>query len=207
MIFKSIYYYNIPYFNLSNLLLLEKWGFLHLEIPFFVSRKCRNTFWGHCMFLYLFPHLTGCNMPSNLTLLRGGRARTLAVIGPFLCCVLHVLWTGVCRCHPLLVAIVTLGRLGSQALRLAQLESDLPVLFLYLSNPWCQDIPFQQPCFCRFHQACGEEQGTPVWYGTTDFISFEWSWQITPQRWMRGKEIGSLRWTCRETIYVNVIQI
>lgn len=83
----------------------------------------------------LFSHLTGPNMSSNLTLLGGGRARTLAVIGPFLGCVLHVFWTGVCRCHPLLVAIVTISRLGSQALRLAQLESDLPVLFLHLSNP------------------------------------------------------------------------
>ncbi len=119
----------------------------------------------------LFSHLTWPNVSSNLTLLGGGRARTLAVIGPFLGCVLHVFWTGVCRCYPLLVAIVTLGRLGSQALlRLAQLESDLPVLFLHLSNPRCQDVPFQQPCFCGFHQACGEEQGTPVWYGTTDLI-------------------------------------
>ncbi len=134
-----------------------------------------------------------CHLTSHF--LGGGRARALAVIGPFLGCVLHVFLTGVCRCHPLLVAIVTLGRLGSQALlRLAQLESDLPVLFLHLSNPWCQDVPFQQPCFCGFHQACGEEQGTPrlIRHNRFNLIRVILT-DYTRDGWMRGKEIGSLR--------------
>lgn len=78
-------------------------------------------------------------MFPDLTLLDGGRSGTVRVVVLLLRRVVPVLRARVRRGSPLLVAVVTVRRLGGGALRLAEPQPDLPVLFLHLSNPRLQD--------------------------------------------------------------------
>lgn len=104
-------------------------------------------------------------MFTDLTLLDGRRARTLRVIGPLLRCVVAVLRPRVGRGPPLLVAVVTVLRLGGGAQRLAELQADLPVLLLHLSDPGLQDGPLQDSGSGGVGQAGRQEEGAAIWGG------------------------------------------
>lgn len=99
---------------------------------------------------------------ADLTLLHGGRARTLGVVVPLLRRVVPVLRPRVRRGAPLLVAIVTVRRLVGRPLRLAELQPDPPVLLLHLSNPGLQRRPVRQPGRRGAGQAGRQQEGAPV---------------------------------------------
>lgn len=98
-------------------------------------------------------------MKPDLTLLDAGRPPAVCVVVPLLRRVVPVLRSRVRRGPPLLVAIGTVGRLGSGALRLAELQSDLPVLFLHLPNPRLEDGSLQNLGCRGVGQTGGQEEG------------------------------------------------
>ncbi|MEQ2192764.1 hypothetical protein XENOCAPTIV_016907, partial [Xenoophorus captivus] len=105
---------------------------------------------------------TGHGVFPDLTLLDGRRPGAVCVVVLFLRRVVAILWHGVRRRAPLLVAVVTLGKLGGGALRLAELQLDLPVLLLNLSDPRLQDGPLQDLCGRGVGQTGRQEEGATV---------------------------------------------
>lgn len=77
--------------------------------------------------------------------------RVVAVLGP-----------RVRRSPPLLVAIVTVLQLGGGALRLAELQTDLPVLLLHLADPRLQRGSLQDSGRRGVGQAGGQEEGATI---------------------------------------------
>lgn len=71
--------------------------------------------------------------------------------------VVPVLWSRIRRGPPLLVAVVTIWRLAGGALRLAELQPDLPVLLFHLSNPRLQDGALQD-LGCRGVDQTGSQE-------------------------------------------------
>lgn len=101
-------------------------------------------------------------MFPDLTLLDGGRSGTLRVVVLLLCRVVPVLGPRVRGGSPLLVAIVAVRRLGGGALRLAELQPDLAVLFLHLSNPRLEDGSLQDSgCRC-VGQTGSQQEGATI---------------------------------------------
>ena len=76
--------------------------------------------------------------------------------------VVSVFRSGVSGGPPLLVAIVTVRRLGGGALRLAELQPDLPVLFLHLSNPGLEHGSLQDSGRWSVGQAGSQEEGAAI---------------------------------------------
>lgn len=101
-------------------------------------------------------------MFADLTLLDGGRSGTLRVVALLLRRVVPVLRSRVRGGSPLLVAIVTVLWLAGGALRLAELQPDLPVLLLHLSNPRLEDGPLQDSGCRRVGQTGGQEEGATI---------------------------------------------
>lgn len=102
----------------------------------------------------------------DLTLLDQRRSGAVCVVALLLRCVVAVLRHCVRRRAPLLVAVVTVRELGG-ALRLAELQLDLPVLLLHLSDPGLQDGSLQNLCGGRVGQAGRQEEGAAILGGTT----------------------------------------
>ena len=103
-----------------------------------------------------------CSVFPHLTLLDGGRSGTLGVVVLLLRRVVSVLRSRVRGGSPLLVAIVTVRRLGGGALRLAELQPDLPVLFLHLSNPGLEHGSLQDSGRRCVGQTGSQEEGASI---------------------------------------------
>lgn len=99
---------------------------------------------------------------TDLTLLDGGGAGTVGAVALVLRRVVTVLGARVRRGDPLLVAVVTLLRLGDGVLRLAELQTDLPVLLLHLAHPRLQDGPLQDLGRGRVGQTGRQEEGAAI---------------------------------------------